>query len=87
MGRKHTKARMKTTAVLPKLAARDMRAAVGGAPAGRPSTTAPSPRRAASWRSPTRPSGTTTLDANIREHFAGLVAGDATPLEALQTTS
>ena len=57
MGRKHTKSRMKTTAVLPKLAARDMRAQWEDA--GRPtSTTARSPRRAASWRSPTRRCGT-----------------------------
>ena len=58
MGRKHTKARMKTTAVLPRLADRDMRAAVGGRrPAHHPRPRHRT-RRAASWRSPTRRSGT-----------------------------
>ena len=58
MGRKHTKARMRTTAVLPKLAARDMRAPVGGARAGRTSTAAPWPKPGAFLRSPIRPCGT-----------------------------
>jgi trimethylamine--corrinoid protein Co-methyltransferase len=80
MGRKHTKARMKTTAVLPRLANRDMRAQWEDA--GKPhihDRAMDEARRIlaqsndAVWDD--------ELDAQIREHFPGLVAGDATPLE------
>jgi trimethylamine--corrinoid protein Co-methyltransferase len=80
MGRKHTKARMKTTAVLPKLANRDMRQQWEDA--GRPTI---HDRALAEARrilaQPNEAVWDAELDARIREHFAGLVAGDATPLE------
>ena len=80
MGRKHTRARMKTTAVLPELAARDMRAQ--WEEAGRPDIHA---RALAEARrilaEPNDAVWDAALDATIRDHFAGLVAGDATPLE------
>lgn len=79
MGRKHTKARMKTTAVLPTLAARDMRAqweAAGKHEIGeramaeaRRILAAPNP---AVWSD--------EIEARIRGHFPGLVAGDAMPI-------
>jgi trimethylamine--corrinoid protein Co-methyltransferase len=79
MSRKHTKARMKTTAVLPKLAARDMRAQweAGGRheiaeramAEARRILAQPNP---AVWDS--------ELDARIRAQFPGIVAGDAVPL-------
>jgi trimethylamine--corrinoid protein Co-methyltransferase len=80
MGRKHTKSLMKTTAVLPKLANREMRQQWEDA--GRPvihDVAMEEARRilaqpnAAVWDA--------ELDATIREHFPGIVAGDATPLE------
>jgi trimethylamine--corrinoid protein Co-methyltransferase len=83
MGRTHTRRRMKTTAVLPRLAERDMRAQweVAGRPdihtralaEARRILTQPNP---AVWDA--------QLDATIRTRFPGLVAGDARPLEALQ---
>ena len=80
MGRKHTRARMKTTAVLPSLAAREMRAQWEDA--GRPDIHA---RALAEARrilaEPNDAVWDAALDATIRDHFAGLVAGDATPLE------
>jgi len=81
MGRKHTKARMKTTAVLPKLANRDMRAQ--WEEAGRPSINDRALAEARRILSQPNPAvWDAALDATIRKHFAGLVAGDATPLEA-----
>jgi len=83
MGSKHTKQRMKTTAVLPRLAARDMRAQWEDA--GRPDIN--SRALAEARRILSRPNPAVwdaALDATIRDHFAGLVAGDATPLEALE---
>jgi len=80
MGRKHTKARMKTTAVLPRLANRDMRAQ--WEEAGRPSIH--DRAMAEARRILSQPNGAVWdagLDAKIRERFSGLVAGDATPLE------
>lgn len=81
MGRKHTKARMKTTAVLPRLAARDMRAQ--WEEAGRPDIHTRALAEARRILSQPNPAvWDARLDATIRDHFAGLVAGDATPLEA-----
>jgi trimethylamine--corrinoid protein Co-methyltransferase len=72
---------MKTTAVLPKLANRDMRQQWEDA--GRPTI---HDRALAEARrilaQPNEAVWDAALDAKIREHFAGLVAGDATPLEA-----
>ena len=83
MGSKHTKQRMKTTAVLPKLAARDMRAQWEGA--GRPDIHARALTEARRILSQPNPAvWDAGVDATIRDHFAGLVAGDATPLEALE---
>ncbi len=83
MGTKHTKQRMKTTAVLPKLAARDMRAQ--WEEAGRPDIDARALAEARRILSqPNLAVWDEALDATIRDHFAGLVAGDATPLEALE---
>jgi trimethylamine--corrinoid protein Co-methyltransferase len=83
MGRKHTKARMRSTAVLPKLAARDMRAQ--WEEAGRPdihSRALAEARRILAQPNPAV--WDASLDAAIRDHFAGIVAGDATPLEAVE---
>ena len=80
MGRKHTKSRMKTTAVLPKLANRDMRQQWEDA--GRP--VIHDRALAEARRILAEPNGAVwdgELDAKIRQHFSGLVAGDATPLE------
>ncbi len=80
MGRKHTKGLMKTTAVLPKLAARDMRQQWEDA--GRP--VIHDRAMAEARRILVQPNGAVwdhELDAKIRQHFPGLVAGDATPLE------
>jgi trimethylamine--corrinoid protein Co-methyltransferase len=83
MGRKHTKARMRTTAVLPKLADREMRPQ--WEEAGRPDIherALAEARRilaepnAAVWGPDT--------EAAIRSRFTGLVAGDATPLEGAE---
>ncbi len=83
MGRKHTKARMRTTAVLPKLAARDMRAQ--WEEAGRPDIHGRALAEARRILAEPNPAvWDASLDAAIRNHFVGLVAGDATPLEAVQ---
>jgi trimethylamine--corrinoid protein Co-methyltransferase len=80
MSRKHTKKRMKTTAVLPKLANRDMRQQWEDA--GRPSI---HDRAMAEARrilaQPSRAVWDAKLDGEIRAKFPGLVAGDAIPLE------
>jgi trimethylamine---corrinoid protein Co-methyltransferase len=83
MGSKHTKARMRTTAVLPKLADREMRPQWedGGRPDIHSRALAEARRilsepSAAVWDD--------ALDATIRAHFPGLVDGDATPLEAVK---
>jgi trimethylamine---corrinoid protein Co-methyltransferase len=82
MGSKHTKRLMKTTAVLPRLAARDMRAQWEDT--GRPDIHA---RAMAEARrilaEPNAAVWDDELDAAIRARFPGLVAGDARPLEAL----
>jgi trimethylamine--corrinoid protein Co-methyltransferase len=83
MGRQHTKARMKTTAVLPRLADRGMRGQ--WEEAGRPdihSRALAEARRILSQPNPAV--WDATLDATIRERFPGMVAGDAVPLEAPQ---
>lgn len=80
MGRNHTKARMKTTAVLPRLANRDMRAQ--WEEAGKPSIHERAMDEAR--RILAQPNGAVwdaAVDAAIRERFPGLVAGDAKPLE------
>jgi len=80
MGRNHTKARMKTTAVLPRLANRDMRAQ--WEEAGRPSIHERAMDEAR--RILAQPNGAVwdaALDTAIRQRFPGLVAGDAKPLE------
>lgn len=81
MSRKHTKARMKTTAVLPRLAARDMRAQWEDA--GRPDIhgrAATEARRILAQPNPAV--WDDELDGRIRERFEGLVAGDVVPPEA-----
>jgi trimethylamine--corrinoid protein Co-methyltransferase len=83
MGRTHTRRRMKTTAVLPKLANRDVRAQWEDA--GRADIQARAlaeARRILAQPNPAVWSG--ELEATIRAHFPGLVAGDAVPLEAIQ---
>ena len=83
MGRKHTKARMRTTAVLPRLAARDMRAQ--WEEAGRPDIHSRALAEARRILAEPNPAvWDASLDAAIRDHFAGIVAGDATPLEAVE---
>jgi trimethylamine---corrinoid protein Co-methyltransferase len=83
MGRKHTKARMRTTAVLPKLAARDMR--MQWEEAGRPDINSRALAEARRILAQPNPAvWDAALDAAIRDHFADLVAGDATPLEAVK---
>ena len=80
MGRNHTKARMKTTAVLPRLANREMRAQ--WEEAGKPSIHERAMDEAR--RILAQPNGAVwdaALDTAIRERFPGLVAGDAKPLE------
>jgi trimethylamine--corrinoid protein Co-methyltransferase len=82
MGRKHTKARMRTTAVLPKLADREMRAQWEDA--GRPDIHSRAMAEARRILSEPNPAvWNAALDAAIRDRFPGLVAGDATPLEAV----
>jgi trimethylamine--corrinoid protein Co-methyltransferase len=80
MGRKHTKGLMKTTAVLPKLAARDMRQQweEAGKPAIQDRAMTEARRILAQ---PNDAVWGAELDAKIRDRFPGLVAGDATPLE------
>ncbi len=80
MGRNHTKARMKTTAVLPKLANREMRAQWedAGRPAIHDRALAEARRILAA---PNEAMWDDDLDAKIRQRFPGLVAGDATPLD------
>jgi trimethylamine--corrinoid protein Co-methyltransferase len=80
MGRKHTKARMKTTAILPKLANRDMRAQweEAGKPTIHDRAMAEARRILAQ---PNEAVWDAELDAQIRARFSDLVAGDATPLE------
>jgi trimethylamine--corrinoid protein Co-methyltransferase len=83
MGTKHTKRLMKTTAVLPRLAARDMRSQ--WEQAGRPDIHQRALDEAR--RILARPNEAVwddEVDARIRARFSGLVAGDAIPLEALQ---
>jgi len=83
MGTKHTKSRMKTTAVLPRLANREARAQ--WEEAGRPDIH--SRALAEARRILSRPNPAVwdeALDAAIKNHFAGIVVGDATPLEAAQ---
>ena len=81
MGRQHTKQRMKTTAVLPRLANREMRGQ--WEEAGRPDIDA---RALAEARrilaEPNAAVWDAALDAAIRQRFPGLVAGDAVPLAA-----
>jgi trimethylamine---corrinoid protein Co-methyltransferase len=80
MSRAHTKARMKTTAVLPKLAARDMRGQWEDA--GRPDIHARAIAEARRILSQPNPAvWDDELDRRIRDRFPGLVAGDAAPLE------
>lgn len=82
MSRKHTKARMKTTAVLPRLAAREMRAQWEDV--GRPdihSRAAAEARRILGQPNPAV--WDDELDGRIRARFAGLVAGDVVPPEAV----
>jgi trimethylamine--corrinoid protein Co-methyltransferase len=83
MGSKHTKARMKTTAVLPRLANREMRAQWQDA--GRPEIHVRA--LAEARRILARPNPAVwddALDATIRSHFADIVAGDALPLDPVQ---
>lgn len=83
MGTKHTKSRMKTTAVLPRLANREARAQ--WEEAGRPDIH--SRALAEARRILSRPNPAVwdeALDAAIKNRFAGIVVGDATPLEAAQ---
>jgi len=83
MSRKHTKARMKTTAVLPRLANREMRAQ--WEEAGRPDIQSRALAEAQRILAAPNPAvWDEVLDAAIRERFAGVVAGDAQPLEAVQ---
>ncbi len=72
---------MKTTAVLPRLANREMRAQWEAA--GRPSIQARA--MAEARRILAQPNGAVweaALEAAIRQRFPGLVAGDAAPLAA-----
>jgi len=79
MGRKHTKAHMRTTAVLPRLAARDMRAQ--WEQAGRPQIGDRALDEARAILSRPNPAvWDARLDEVIRAHFPGMVAGDALPL-------
>jgi trimethylamine---corrinoid protein Co-methyltransferase len=81
MGRKHTKAHMRTTAVLPRLAARDMRGQ--WEQAGRPQIGDRALEEARRILSQPNPAvWDTSLDEVIRSHFPGIVAGDALPLES-----
>lgn len=83
MGRKHTKALMKTTAVLPKLAERQMRQQWEDA--GRQDIHARAMSEARRILAEPNPAvWDDVLDAAIRDQFSGLVAGDATPLEAVK---
>ena len=83
MGRQHTKARMKSTAVLPRLADRGMRGQ--WQEAGRPDIHSRAMAEARRILAQPNPAvWDATLDASIRAHFPGLVAGDALPLEAPQ---
>ena len=84
MARKHTKARMRATAVLPKLADREMRPQ--WEEAGRPDIHTRALAEARRILGEPNPAvwGPET-DAAIRQRFPGLVAGDATPLEGPQT--
>jgi trimethylamine---corrinoid protein Co-methyltransferase len=80
MGSRHTKARMKTTAVLPRLANRDMRAQ--WEEAGRPDIHVRALTEARRILAQPNPAvWDATLDTTIRDHFAGIVAGDALPLD------
>ena len=84
MGRDHTKQRMRTAALLPRLADRGTRNQWEDA--GRPQI---QDRALAEARrilgAPNRAVWDHDLDARIREHFPGLVAGDALPLEVAQS--
>jgi len=83
MSRKHTKARMKTTAVLPRLADREMRGQ--WEEAGRPDIQSRAMAEARRILAQPNPAvWDEQLDAAIRARFSGLVAGDALPLEAVQ---
>jgi trimethylamine---corrinoid protein Co-methyltransferase len=83
MGRRHTRERMKTTAVLPKLADREMRAQ--WEEAGRPEIHGRALAEARRILAKPNPAvWDAQLEATIRDRFPGLVAGDATPLEAIQ---
>ncbi|HJW75518.1 MAG TPA: trimethylamine methyltransferase family protein, partial [Thermoleophilia bacterium] len=83
MGRKHTKARMRTTAVLPKLADRGMRPQWEAA--GRPDIHARALAEARRILAGANPAvWDADTDAAIRRRFPGLVAGDATPLQSGQ---
>jgi len=84
MGTRQTKRLMKTTAVLPRLAARDMRAQ--WEESGRPDIHARAMAEARRILSEPNPAvWDEGLDAAIRSRFAGLVAGDARPLAAPRT--
>jgi trimethylamine--corrinoid protein Co-methyltransferase len=83
MSRGHTRARMKTTAVLPRLAARDMRAQWEDA--GRPDIHGRAITEARRILSQPNPAvWDVELDRRIRDRFPGLVAGDAAPLEVAE---
>ncbi len=83
MSRGHTRARMKTTAVLPKLAARDMRAQWEDA--GRPDIHQRAVTEARRILSQPNPAvWDVELERRIRDRFPGLVAGDAVPLEVAE---
>ena len=83
MSRKHTKARMKTTAVLPRLADREMRAQ--WEEAGRPDIQSRALAEARRILAEPNPAvWDEQIDAAIRARFPGIVAGDALPLEAVQ---
>jgi trimethylamine--corrinoid protein Co-methyltransferase len=80
MRAKHTKALMKTTAVFPKVADREMRAQ--WEQAGRPTAQDRALQRARALLSKDNPAvWGADLDAAIRSEFPGIVAGDALPLE------
>ena len=82
MGRDHTKKRMRTTALLPRLADRGTRNQWEDA--GRPQI---QERALAEARrilgAPNPAVWDDDLDARIRDHFPGIVAGDAAPLAAV----